>query len=90
MGRSKLVRRVLIVLFFTVAIWALISTVFHRPLGREDLSGKIYGLCRLRELPRVSRKVLPALVHLRHGLAMQPYTSDFAKKNLTPRRKKSK
>ncbi|MBP1732717.1 MAG: Tfp pilus assembly protein PilF [Deltaproteobacteria bacterium] len=91
MGRSKLVRRVLIVLFFTVAIWALISTGVSQAVGGEKVSpAKSMGYAGSVSCRECHERFYQLWSTSRHGLAMQPYTSDFAKKNLTPQEKEVK
>ena len=91
MGRSKLVRRVLIVLFLTVAIWALISTGVSQAVGGEKISpAKSMGYAGSVSCRECHERFYQLWSTSRHGLAMQPYTSDFAKKNLTPQEKEVK
>ena len=91
MGRTKLALTILVVLCLTVATWAFIDLGISKPLGAEkNPSPKSMGYAGSVSCRECHEKFYQLWSTSRHGLAMQPYTPDFAKKNLTPQPKEVK
>jgi hypothetical protein len=66
-------------------IWALIGPGVSQAIGAEKTSpAKSMGYAGSVSCQECHEKFYQLWSTSRHGLAMQPYTAEFAKKNLTP------
>jgi tetratricopeptide (TPR) repeat protein len=90
-GKTKWTLMVLIVLCLTAAIWTLTDSVLSPAVGAEKHpSPKSMGYAGSVSCRECHEKFYQLWSTSRHGLAMQPYTADFAKKNLSPQVKEVK
>ena len=88
MGKTKLAMTALVVLGFTVAIWALIGPGVSQELGAEKTSpAKSMGYVGSVSCRECHERFYQLWSTSFHGLAMQPYTPQFAKAKLTPQKK---
>jgi tetratricopeptide (TPR) repeat protein len=91
MEKNKLTLTILIILCFTVAIWAMVSPGIPQAIGAEkNSSPKSQGYAGSVSCRQCHGKFYQLWSTSRHGLAMQPYTAEFAKKSLTPEAKEVK
>jgi tetratricopeptide (TPR) repeat protein len=90
MGKDKLTPTALAFLCFTFAVW-LIGPGVSQGVGAEKIStAKFMGYAGSASCRECHEKFYQLWSTSRHGLAMQPYTAEFAKKNLTPQPKEVK
>jgi len=79
---------VLAVLCFTVGTWALLDPGVSQGVGAEKNSpANSMGYAGSASCRECHERFYQLWSTSKHGLAMQPYTADFAKKNLTPQAK---
>jgi len=91
MEKIKLELTILVVLCLTVATWLLVCPGGSQVAGQEiNPSAKSMGYAGSVSCRECHERFYQLWSSSRHGLAMQPYTSDFAKKNLTPQPKEVK
>jgi len=88
MRGTKLTLTAVAVLCFTVGTWALIDPGVSQGVGAEENSpANSMGYAGSLSCRECHERFYQLWSTSRHGLAMQPYTPDFAKKNLTPQAK---
>jgi len=91
MKGAKLKLDALAVLCLTVGTWALIVPgVLQAGEAENNPHAKSIGYAGSMSCRECHERFYQLWSTSRHGLAMQPYTSDFAKKNLTPQAKEVK
>ncbi|MGZ6220961.1 MAG: tetratricopeptide repeat protein [Syntrophales bacterium] len=80
-----------VTLSLVVCIWLLGGLGEFPAIGQEKKpSSKVQGFVGSASCRQCHEKFYQLWSTSRHGLAMQPYTADFAKKNLTPQAKEVK
>lgn len=85
MGKIKLTLIVLVILCLTLVTWALIDSGISQAVGAEkNRLPKSMGYAGSVSCRQCHEKFYQLWSTSRHGLAMQPYTAEFAKQNLTP------
>ncbi len=85
MRGTKLTLAAVAVLCLTVATWVIIDLGVSPAVGADkNVSPKSTGYAGSMSCRECHERFYHLWSTSRHGLAMQPYTSDFAKKNLTP------
>jgi hypothetical protein len=91
MRGTKLALKAVAVLCFTVGTWALIGPGVSKGVGAENNSpAKSMGYAGSVSCRECHDRFYQLWSTSKHGLAMQPYTADFANKNLTPQAKEVK
>ena len=90
LGKDKLTPTALAFLCFALAVW-LIGPGVSQAVGAEKIStAKSMGYAGSASCRECHEKFYQLWSTSRHGLAMQPYTTEFAEKNLTPQPKEIK
>ena len=88
MGRAKLALTVLAILCPTVATWALVDSGVSQAFGADkNPSAKSLGYAGSVSCRECHERFYQLWSTSFHGLAMQPYTAQFAKAKLTPQKK---
>jgi hypothetical protein len=88
MGKIKLRLTVLVVLCITVGIWALIVPRVSQAVGADkNPSLKDQGYAGSVSCRECHERFYQLWCTSFHGLAMQPYTPQFAKAKLSPQKK---
>jgi tetratricopeptide (TPR) repeat protein len=88
MGRTKLALTVLAILCPTVATWALVDSGVSQAFGADkNPSAKSLGYAGSVSCRECHERFYQLWSTSFHGLAMQPYTGEFAKAKLTPQTK---
>jgi hypothetical protein len=88
MGRAKLALTVLAILCLTVATWALVDSGVSQAFGADkNPSAKSLGYAGSVSCRECHERFYQLWSTSFHGLAMQPYTAQFAKAKLTLQKK---